>query len=1045
MTITELAVKRPSLIVVIFSVLTFLGIFSYMTLGYELMPKFSLPIITITTQYPGASPKEVETSVSKKIEDAVATMEGIATIRSISQESFSTVIVEFGASTKIDDALLDAQRKLNAVVSQLPSDAKTPSVSKISFTEAPIIRMGVAGKVSPTELFDIVKQRIVPALTKLNGVGAVDLVGGEEREIRVNVNKKKLEAYNLSILQVSQAIQKSNLDFPTGKIKTQENQNLIRLAGKFKSLQELKNVIVATDRTSSPIYLHQVAEIQDTQKEIEKITHVDGNNSIGLMVRKQSDANAVEVKKQVMKELEIIEKMYAKQGIKFSIAQDTTEFTMKAADAVIEDLLLAVLLVAGVMLLFLHSWRNALIVMIAIPASIVSTFIAMFVMGFTLNLMTLLALSLVVGILVDDSIVVLENIHRHLEMGKDPRTASLDGRQEIGFSAMSITLVDVVVFLPIALVSGLISNILRQFSLVVVISTLMSLFVSFTVTPLLASRFSKAEHLNPKTFFGAFIIWFERQIDTLTNVYISLLKISLRYKLLTLIVAFGLFFSSFLLGAYGYIGSEFVTQGDRGEFIVNIELPKDATVEQTNRISQKVEKLLFENKYIKNIFTTVGATSELVGGQATVYKAELNVKLVEREERPHPTSIMSTLIRNEIAEKVAGAKITTSEMGFTGQANNAPLQFVVTGNNNDSLFKYANLLRDKISKIPGTVNIKLSAENGNPEISVQIDKKRMSDLGLSMDAVGATMQNAFSGNDKSEYEDGDYNYDINVKLDDFDRKNIDDVSSIIFVNNQGQNIKLSQFAQINQTTGASKLERRSRMSSVVIEGQVLGRTVGDVGADIDKIVANTKMPTDIVVSKDGDLKRQGEAFGSLGFALIASILFMYLIMVALYDSYVYPFVVLFSIPVAIMGALLALALTMSSLSIFSMLGMIMLVGLVAKNAILLVDFANQMKEERGMKTYEALIEAGKTRLRPILMTTIAMVLGMLPIALAKGAGAEWKNGLAWALIGGLSSSMLLTLVVVPVMYSIVDSMIEFVNKIFGINANPKPNEPLASH
>lgn len=1027
MTITELSVQRPSLLVVLFTVLTFLGVLSYNMLGYELMPKFAQPIITVSTLYPGASPKEVETNVSKKLEDALASMENVSNIRAISQESYSLLIVELSSSGNANDALLDAQRKINKIISSLPADAKTPTLSKLAFDEFPIIRAGVSANMSPTDLFDVVSQRIVPSISKLEGVGQVDLVGGDEREIRVNINKSKLESYNISVLQVTKAVQTSNLDFPTGKIKNDESQTLIRLAGKFKSLHDLENVIVATDRTGSPVYLKDVAEIQDTQKETSKITRIDGKTSIGILLRKQSDANAVKVKELVVKEIEELEKRYASKNLKFAIAQDTTEFTLKAAHAVMEDLLIAVLLVASVMLLFLHSIRNAFIVMLAIPASLISTFIAMYVLGFTLNLMTLLALSLVVGILVDDSIVVLENIYRHLEMGKKPREASLNGRAEIGFSALSITLVDVVVFLPIALVSGLISNILRQFSLVVVVATLMSLFVSFTVTPLLASRFSKLEHITGKNIFGKFILWFERQIDSLTNGYISMLRWALKNKLVTLTLTVVLFFSSFLLVRFGFIGGEFVSQGDRGEFILQIELPKDATIEQTNLVTQKVEKILFKNKYVTNIFTTVGATSEIIGGTSVNYIAELNIKLVEKSKRPLPADLLGYEIRNQLLKDVPGVKFKASPLSFLGTANQAPVQYILNGPNVDTLFKYGEILVEKAKKLKGTADVKLSAESGNPEINVEIDKKRMAELGLSMEIVGATMQNAFNGNDKNEYEDGEFTYDINIKLDDFNRRNLDDITQLSFINNVGQNVKLNQFAKTIATTGPTKLERKSRMSSLTFETQSLGRPAGTLGQEVEEVIKSMNLPKDISYAKEGDIKRQAEAMGGLGFALIASILFVYLIMVALYDSYVYPFVVLFSIPVAMIGALLALAMTMNNISIFSMLGIVMLIGLVAKNAILLVDFTNQAKAE-GMTTYNALIEAGKTRLRPILMTTIAMVIGMLPIALATGAGAEWKNGLAWALIGGLSSSMLLTLLVVPVVYMLVDMMIAFFSK-----------------
>ncbi|TAE15771.1 MAG: efflux RND transporter permease subunit [Bacteroidetes bacterium] len=1037
MSLTEIAIKRPSLIVVIFTVLTFLGYISYYALGYELLPKMDFPVFNVMTIYPGASPSEVENSVTKKIEDAVASLESIENIRSYSQEGVSLVFVQLKPGTKSDKSMQDAQRKVNAIIATLPKDIRTPSINKISFSEMPIIRIGITATLPPTELYDIVKQRVQPAISKIGGVGQLSIVGGEEREIRVNIDAKKLEAYRVSIMQVRQAIQSSNMDFPTGKIKTSENQNIIRLAGKFRNLRDLENVVIATDDNGSPIQLSKVAEVQDTQKEAESIMAINQENAIGLMLIKQSDANAVQVKEDVLKELESLEKEFKAQGVHFEVAQDTTVFTMEAAEAVMHDLGIAIILVAAVMLLFLHSFRNAVIVMIAIPASLVTTFIGMYILGFTLNLMTLLALSLVVGILVDDSIVVLENIQRHLEMGKDKRTASLDGRNEIGFTAMSITLVDVVVFLPISLVDGIIANIMRQFCLVVVVSTLMSLFVSFTITPLLASRFAKLEHLTGKNPFSWFLLMFERALDAFTHAYADVLRWCLKNiatRITVLTVTIVLFFSSFLLVTQGYIGGEFVAMGDQGEFIINVELPKDAILDQTNKITQQVEKELLKYPEITKVITSVGASSSILEPQGSAYKSEINVKMVPKEERNISSDFMANKVKNDLTSKIPGAKIQTSQMSIMGGANDAPIQIIFRGSDTEVLYKYAEKIKALAKKVPGASSTKLTVETGNPEINVNLDKRRMAELGLSMDMVGGVMQTAFSGYNDSKFKPDVYEYDINVKLDAFDRKNVDDLASLIFVNNRGEQVKLSQFAQISQTTGAARLERRSRVSAVTLESQVIGRPVGTVGGEMLAIVDQNPMPKGVSMDLDGDLKMQGDAAGSMGTALMASILFVYLIMVALYDSYIYPFVVLFSIPVAMIGALLALALTMQSLNIFSGLGMIMLIGLVAKNAILLVDFATHRKKE-GATTFDALIESGQTRLRPILMTTVAMVIGMLPLALASGAGAEWKNGLAWVLIGGLTSSMFLTLLVVPVMYQLTDYTIALVGKLVAMIAN----------
>ncbi|GIV44348.1 MAG: hypothetical protein KatS3mg035_1471 [Bacteroidia bacterium] len=696
--------------------------------------------------------------------------------------------------------------------------------------------------------------------------------------------------------------------------------------------------------------------------------------------------------------------------------------------------MLAILLVAAVMLLFLHSLVNSFIVMVAIPASLVCTFIAMYLLGYTLNLMTLLGLSLVIGILVDDSIVVLENIYRHLEMGKKPKIAALVGRNEIAFTAMSITLVDVVVFLPLGLTSGIIGNIMREFSMVVVVSTLASLFVSFTVTPAMASRFSKLEHINPKTPLGFIGYWFEKGYNYFANDYISLLKWALNHKLIVLSLAALLFFSSFALVGLGFIGGEFMTPADRGEFSVTLELPTSAKLEETNLISQKVEKELMKFPQIEKVQATVGSSTDGFISQSSNNISEISIKLVPREERKETTNEMMEKVR-DFAMAIPGVKARVSPIGIIGGANQTPIQLVVKGDDYEQVYQAANLIKDITSKVPGTADVRLSAELGKPELKVEIDREKMTTFGLNIAEVGMTLRTALTGNDDAKFRVGTDEYDIRIVLDEADRAQTKQLQDMVFINRMGKPIFLKQFASVKEGVGPSKLERKDRSPAIVILSQVNGRPSGSVGADIkkeiDKYYEEGKIPSNITVLYEGDLKNQSDANSSLSTAFIVAFLFTYLIMVGLYDSYIYPFVVLFSIPLAIIGALLALAMTMNNLNVFSILGLIMLMGLVAKNAILLVDFTNDARS-RGMQLYEAIIESGKQRLRPILMTTLAMVIGLLPIAIAAGAGSEWKAGLAWALIGGLSSSMFLTLVVVPVVYIVVTRIVERIQKLLGL-------------
>lgn len=1017
MTITELSIKRPTLVVVLFAVLGVLGIFGYTQLNYELLPKISPPIITISTVYPGASPNEVENSVTKIIEDAVSGLDKVSTIRSTSFEGRSLVTVELQQSAKIDISIQDAQRKVNAAQMLLPKDAREPVISKIALDEIPIIRMGATSTMPSREFYQFVKDKVQPELSKIDGVAQVTLVGGDEREIRVNLDLDKVRGYGLSVYQVTNIIKASNIDVPTGNVKAENAEYVVRVAGKLTTVDQLRNIVVARSKSGGDIRLSDVAEVEDGRKEYATINRVNGVTSIGIYVQKQSDANAVEVAKRVRSGVALLDSLHRDINLKFTIAQDGSLFTTDAADAVKHDLMLAILLVAIVMFVFLHSLRNSLIVMVAIPSSLVSTLFVMYMFGFSLNLMTLLGLSLVIGILVDDSIVVLENIYHHLERGKNKRVAALDGRNEIGFAALSITLVDVVVFVPLSLVSGIVGNILREFAVVVFVSTLFSLLVSFTVTPALASRFAKLEHNTKDTLMGRFSLFFERMFDKLTGDYLTVLRWSLRNgwtRLAVIVITIALFMSSTMLLKYGFIGKEFITQSDRGEFAVTIELPPGTPLEKTNFVTLQLEQQIRSMPEVDKVLAAVGVSNEGLIGSSSPNSAEINVTLIPKDKRVRSTDEVGRAIK-EIAMAIPGVKPRVNPIGIFGTANQTPIQLVLNGTNQSDVEKAGKQLRDITRAIKGAADVRLSVEDGRPETRVEIDRQKIAALGLNIGEIGGALRVALTGDDDLKYRDGNNEFSLRILADEHDRSKTEKLKRLTFVNNRGQQIELQQFADVYQATGASKLQRENRNSAVTLFSQAVGRPSGTIKEDIDKALLATPLPAGITMSLAGDLKNEKDSGNALGPAFGAALIFVYLIMVALYDSYLHPLVVLFSVPVAIIGALLAMALNMKAMGLFPMLGMIMLIGLVAKNAILLVDKTSQMQRQ-GESLMDALMDAGKTRLRPILMTTIAMIIGMLPIALSHSSGAEWKTGLAWALIGGLTSSLLLTLVLVPVIY-----------------------------
>ncbi len=1019
--ITAVSIRRPSLIIVIFAVLTFMGVASYRNLPIELVPKFNPPVVTITTIYPGASPSEVENAVSKPIEDVVSSLEGIEQIQIGSMENSCFIALEMNQTVNIDQAVPEIQRKINQILPTLPKEVRPPVVNKFALDELPILRLGVSGNLTGTAFFDLIKNRVVPEITRIKGVAQASILGGEEREIKINISSERLEQYGLSLLQITQAVQTANLDFPTGKVTNEDNSIRIRLAGKFLTLDDIRNLVVGKNRFGSSMYIKDIAEVQDGSRDRDIVCRTNGQPSVGLTIRKQGDANAVEMSDLVLQKLTELEKIYAQEGLHFQVIANSSEFTRQATDAVIHDLFIAILLVGLVMLLFLHSLRNAFIVLVSIPTSIVSTFVMMKVMGYSLNLMSLLGLSLSIGILVDDAIVVIENIYRHLEMGKNRVQASYDGRQEIGFTAISITLVDVVVFLPIVFTVGLVPNLLRQFCMTVLTSTLMSLFVSFTLVPWLTSRFAKAHRFKGTNLAGRFALQFENFLDKISDGFVSVLTVALKTKIsrvLTVLVAIAMFGASFLLLRSGLIGNAFFEPGERGEFLLQIDLPKDASLAQTDAAAKQIENWLHSQPEVTKSFTTVGTTNKSFGLNAP-FVAEIMVFLTPYgKKRTETTAVFAQKTKIKLNELVAGANIKASPIDILGLSF-APIEVKLNGPDLDSLLVLSKQVKSVMETVSGCVEVVPTVEGGNPEVKVDVNRQRMADNGLTMAQVGLTLQTAFSGNTDAKYREGPYEYPIRVSMDAFNRRSAEDIRQISFVNPLGSTVYLKQFADVQASTAPTRLERRDRGPSVMLTAQAIGRPSGSVNREIKEKLTELRMPPGTVIKYGGDLRRQEQGLGSMGFALWTSLVLVYLIMVALYDNWIYPLVVLISIPLSLIGALLALALAQENITVFTGLGLLMLVGLVGKNAILVVDFANQLKEE-GRPLREALLEATKLRFRPVLMTNIAMVIGLLPIALASGAGSDWKNGLAWAIIGGLSSSMLLSLIVVPVVYWMFD-------------------------
>ena len=1021
MKISEISIKRPIYVIVLFSVLSILGYIGYRNLSAELMPKFTPPVINVQIVYPGASPTEVENSVTRKVEDALSSMEGIDKIQSYSYESLSMLFVTFRYGTDIDKSIADAQNYIDAKRSQLPVSVLSPVISKVTVDDKAIIILSATSDLEATQFYDLMDKRILPQLSGIKGVSKGILIGGLQREIQVNLDATRMRALGVTPAQIQGVIRASNLDFPTGSIRNPETQTAVRLSGKFTDVSEIRNLVVMTTPTGSQIRLQDIAEITDAIKDPSSLARVNGEEAILINIYKQSDANAVDVSNNIRKTIVSLENEFSENGLKMEIAQDSTDFTRESISSVLTDLLLAVLLVSLVMLIFLHNIRNAIVVMIVVPVSLISTFIGMNLFNFSLNLMSLLGLSLVIGILVDDAIVVIENVYRHIEMGKNRVRASWDAIREIGFTVISITIVLVIVFLPIALTETIVSDILRQFCGVIIFSVLVSLLAALTLVPLLTSRYGNIHVLTGKNLYEKFLMWFEKLIESFGAWISGLMQWSLSHKRWLALIILVITVAVFSLFPLGFIGFEFLPAVDRGEFIVQLEMPRDISLEESNALIRKAEDWFRVKPEVTKVVTMVGLTSDNTQStQGSPYLAELNVKMVPARQREENTRIYIAKIKKPLSDYLVDAKVKIFSVAVTGQAAKAAVEYVITGNDADSVMIFADRALEVMRSIPGTMQQELSVERGTPEINVSVDRDKMSALGLTLDNVGFTMQMTYQGNNSLKYTENNYEYDINIRADKAYREQVEDVSNLTFINSRGEAIRLSQFADISLGTGPSRLERFNRNSSVTIRSQVLGASPGEVSQEFRDRIERMDKPQGTKLIVTGDMRSMSDSMTVMTGALLLSIILIYLSLVVLYNNWTDPFAILFSIPFAILGAILALAMTNTALSVYGMLGLVMLIGLVGKNAILLVDFANDAIKE-GKEINDALIQAVRIRTRPILMTALSTIIGMLPVALSKGSGAELRNGLAWVVIGGMMLSTFLTLIVVPVMYRILHS------------------------
>ncbi len=1024
---TRLAIRRPVTMLMVVLALVLMGIISYTRLPVQELPNLTIPFVAVSVSYPGTTPLDMENQVTIPIENAISGVNGIQQMNGTSAEGISRVTVQFAVGTDVNTAANDVSQAVSRIMRQLPSGIQSPTIFKANPNSSPIMNLGLSGA-SPSDLYTIATNLLQPALQQVPGVAAVQVQGGLVPQVNVTIDPAKLQAYGVSLTQLSQTIATQNDSIPGGSTTEAGKTLAVRTDAYYQNAEDLRNLVIASRPGGLPLTLQQVADVQEGFAPIDQVTHLNGVDAVGLSITAQSGANIVAVDEAVKQKLASLESSLP-SGMKVSVVNDQTVFTRESIQAVEDDLILAVLLPALVLLLFLHKVRNTIIVVLAIPISLISSFTVMYFMGFSLDLISLLALSLLTGILVDDSIVVLENINRHLSMGKQALQAAIDGRMEIGLAAVAITLTDVVVYAPIAFTGGVVGQVFIEFGLTIVAATLFSLFVSFTVTPLLASRWLKDADTEESlaSMVGGnrwqrFSAGWERNYERLRNGYGRLIGLALRRRPLVILIGVAALALSVAFIPLGWLGTEFSPQEDNSQFSVNIQLPNGTPLDQTEKIVFALDSQVRAMPGVLQTYTTAGARGGFFGAGNT-NSGQISVDLVPVGQRPPITDYVAKV--RAMARQYPQASIVTRLQSamFMGGGGANFVQIAFQGQDINTLNQLAANATAVIQKLPGVVDVRNEASTTVPELGIQVDRAKAAEYGVTADQIGNTVRAAVAGVTASNLRPNGSTVQtpIVVQVAGGDSMNRTQIASLPLTTPSGSIIDVGQVAQVVSATEPAQLQDQNRLLEVTVSANVSGLPLSQATAEIQKAMSQMGIPAGYFYTFGGAVQQQSQAFGPLVSAFALSAVFIFMLTASLYESLLYPLAVILSLPLATVGALGALTLTGNTLNMYSFMGLIMLIGLVAKNAILLVDYTNTLRN-RGYERLEALREAGRTRLRPILMTTSTMTFAMLPLAVKIGAGSEDRSPMATVLVGGLLTSTLLTLVFVPVVYSYLDDL-----------------------
>jgi hydrophobe/amphiphile efflux-1 (HAE1) family protein len=1012
MWITRTSIKYPVFATMVMVGLMVLGLFAYRGLGVESMPNIEIPAVFIETQYPGASPEQVENDVTRPIEEAANTVGGIKTIRSTSWEGRSGVGIEFQLTVDMNRAVQDLRDRIGTVRGGFPREVKEPVVFREEGENTqPVILLSLTSKErSLRDLSMLADQVIVKRIQAVAGVGQVRVNGKQDRQVLVDIRPDQLRSLNVGIDEVMTAITATNANLPAGRISRGARENLVRIEGKMKEAADFKRIVVA-NRTGGPIYLGQVADISDGAAEEQSISRVNGERAVTLEIAKIQDANTVQVGTGVKAAIAAMKESLPKD-IQFRILDDKAKNVQGQLDNVKETIAEGAVLTMVIVFLFLHSWRSTIITGLTLPISVLASFIAMKYFGFTLNFLTLMALSLCIGLLIDDAIVVRENIVRHLGMGKNHVRAAEDGTSEIGLAVMATTFAIVAVFVPIAFMQGIIGRFFLQFGITVAVAVLVSLFVSFTLDPMLSSVWPDPvkDRFKYVPWLGRLMARIELGIEWLHGVYAKVLALALSWRKSTLLLAVALFAGSLML--VPKIGGEFVPQVDDGFIQLRLKTPIGSSLEYSDAKLRQAEAALAGFKEIDSVSTIIGSW------EGRNY-SQVNVKLTDVHKTHRRSQQEMEKVIRERLEKIAGVSLTVGQR---------PIFIAILGTDEAKLDAVAHTLMDKMRKIRGVADIEYSQEGANPATIVKINHELASDLGLSVQQIGTALRPFVAGDQTNRWlaPDGQ-NYEVNVQLPKSGREKVADLADLSVASSKldamGNPIMvpLRQVVQFIPSTSPQMLKRQALQRRVAVYAGLNGRPLGDVMGEVNKAMKAMQLPDGVRFDVGGDAQQMDETMAGFGVALGIAVIFIYLVLASQFGSFLQPIAIMVSLPLSLIGVLVALLVTKTTLNIFSVIGVVMLMGLVTKNAILLVDFANH-GQRAGRNQFDALMEAGQVRLRPILMTTLAMIFGMLPMAIGMGEGGETQAPMGRAVIGGVITSTLLTLVVVPVAYTYLDSL-----------------------